>query len=155
MNRGLLFALLLPIVMLAVMMGREEWYLAHGEVVDLPISGYDPRDLLAGNYLRFRVDYGVEPCGRSRPEMAMAGVCLRPDPSVLEGDVPGDCTLFVRGQCRGGRFLAGVERYYIPAEAARDLEARLREGRAAVRLVIGENGRARIEALLIDGQPWR
>ena len=84
-----------------------------GEIVYLKIRGYDPRDLLSGQYLTYEVDYEIEPlCEQEGPKK----LCLEKH-SRLEHHigVPGDiCPTYIVGKCRGGRFLAGIERFYIP-----------------------------------------
>ena len=31
-----------------------------GSEIILPISGFDPRDILSGHYLVYRIDYGIQ-----------------------------------------------------------------------------------------------
>jgi len=149
----LALALLLPLLLLAAMAWQHQWRRDHGREVVLPIQGFDPRDLLAGHYLRYRIDYGIATC-TDAPNVAHASVCLEPAPRfATTARVPG-CTLFIQGQCRNRRFEAGVERYYIPADAGPALENQLREHRAAIRLSVTADGHASIRALLIDAQEW-
>ncbi len=50
-------ALLLPIVAFAVLVVRAELLRASGPVFRVAIAGYDPRDLLQGHYLRYRLQW--------------------------------------------------------------------------------------------------
>ncbi len=149
----LLAALALPLVMLAAMALNHQWQRDHGREVVLPIQGFDPRDLLAGHYLRYRIDYGIKPCQtpRNAPD---ASICLQPERRFSASDTPPDCKLYIRGQCRHGRFEAGIERFYIPETDARELETLTRKKHAALRLSIAADGRASIRELLIDGKIW-
>ena len=36
------------------------WVAIQGQKVTLPIHGFDPRDLLAGNHLVYRIEYGLK-----------------------------------------------------------------------------------------------
>ncbi len=151
---ALLLALSLPIAMLAAMVLHHHWMRAHGQRIELPISGYDPRDLLAGHYLRYRVDYGVDACGAT-PNLPAASICLEPRRAFVPSDRPGNCSLYLRGRCRLGRFEAGIERYYLPQTDAATMERLVRQHHAALRLSVTPDGDAAIVALLIDGRPWR
>src|SRR5690349_20108829 len=74
MNR-IIPALLLPILALAVWVGLLQFRIISGQEVRLKITGYDPRDLLSGHYMQFRLDFGsVNPC----PEVknGLSCVCL-------------------------------------------------------------------------------
>ncbi len=151
---GLLFALLLPIVMLAASAARHHWQRTHGERIDLPIHGYDPRDLLSGHYLRYRVGYGVATCAQT-PNLPTAGVCLKPRRAFFTGATPPrGCRLYLRGHCRRGRFEAGIERFYLPEANGVALEKRVRNHNAALRLAVTPEGEATIIDLLIEGRSW-
>lgn len=65
-HRGLQLAVVVPLVGLLVMIARAEVLLRSGASFRLAIEGYDPRDLLAGQYLqyRFALDWqGESTCG--------------------------------------------------------------------------------------------
>jgi uncharacterized membrane-anchored protein len=157
MNRKtwLIIALALPIVALAASAYLKSLQRESGTQVVLPIEGFDPRDLLSGHYLTYRVDYGLgeNGCGDYQGQ---ANVCLRPQPRIApEGGLAADCTLFIRGYCDSGRFSAGIERFYIPEEYAHDLEQAVRDKRGELVLSVGHSGTAAIRDLLIDNKPWK
>ena len=54
------FALLLPIVAFLGLVGRAELLRASGPVFHVAIAGYDPRDLLQGHYLRYRLQWPAD-----------------------------------------------------------------------------------------------
>lgn len=47
----------LPIIVLLCWMAALQFSLSTAEKIVLPVSGYDPRDLLSGHYLRVQVRY--------------------------------------------------------------------------------------------------
>src|SRR3546814_14266095 len=55
MKRGLsLAALALPVLGLTISAGWHQWRQSGATEWRIPVTGYDPRDLLAGHYARFR-----------------------------------------------------------------------------------------------------
>ena len=53
-----LLAISIPIVAIAAWIASYAFVAHSGETVRLRIQGYDPRDLLAGHYLRYTVNFG-------------------------------------------------------------------------------------------------
>jgi uncharacterized membrane-anchored protein len=154
-KKGLLIALIAPIIILAILTGYKKYILSIGKEVTLAISGYDPRDLLSGHYLIYTVEYGVENvCKASSYGLKKAGyICL--SPKSFSYDWPSNCDLVIKGSCYLGRFNAGIERYYVPEEEAQRLEVLVRTKKASIVLSVPRNGKAQIKDLLIDGTPWR
>jgi uncharacterized membrane-anchored protein len=162
----LALALAFPIACLAVLTGVKQARVMMGMSFVIPIAGYDPRDLLAGHYLIFRLDLGNDICDQQRDEDAVL-VCGMAEDGVMTSaarsrselsSTPGradDCTFVLRGRCEYGRFLAGVERFYVPEEHARALERAIGSKQGAVVVSIDRSGRAVVKDLLIDGKPWR
>lgn len=157
MNKRILLivALALPILALALNAYLKSAQRDSGEQVVLPIEGFDPRDLLSGHYLLYRVDFGVE--NGCREHNAEASVCLRPVRGIYaQGELPADCELFIRGRCDdSAAFLADIERFYIPEEYAQALEDKVRDRKGELVLSVDRQGNAAIRDLLIDGQPWK
>ena len=122
MNRKLIFVIAFPII---VLMGVSSFHgirRLFGASLFVDIRGYDPRDLLSGHFLTFQIDFGsVNPCTETpTPEC----ICLR---SVSEfssalswsgacDSAPSDCGVPIRGTCKFGAFLTGIERFYFPEE---------------------------------------
>ncbi|MBF0421471.1 MAG: GDYXXLXY domain-containing protein [Magnetococcales bacterium] len=158
----LIVSLLVPILLLAAIVAYKQWLLDHGREVRLPIEGFDPRHLLSGHYLTFRVDYGTPVCIQEDktspphpvPEMA-AQVCLQPLGFQMSDAEDPSCRLRIRGYCRGQNFFAGIERYYIPEEFARLLDSEVRNKLGAIVIGVSDSGTAIIKELLINGTPWR
>lgn len=155
-------ALVLPLLLLAVMVVRAEWQLAHSDTWHFAIRGYDPRDLLRGHYMQFRLDVSpsetIDSCSVGAADCCY---CLSPG-SGLEAEVAlatcetaaDVCGAFVRTEP-----LHDLRRFYIPEEGRGDMERVLREAagadRAHLAVAVSSTGEPMIEALLIDGQPIR
>lgn len=157
MNRSktvLISALLIPIVALGILTGYKHYKVTVGTKVTLPIEGYDPRDLLSGHYLTYRVNYGVKNiCEQSGKINYSDGyVCLEPKHfSYLK---PESCGIMIKGTCNRSRFEAGIERFYIPENQADQLDEDVRSRKGSIVLSVTPDGNAQIKNFLIDGKPW-
>lgn len=135
-------ALALPLIGLAA-----AWMVSHqrglqGTVWEVPVEGYDPRDLLRGHYLVFQYDWPI------LDEDAVPGpgmmLCLDGDaPTIASAEVvplQTRCPRPLRA-APGDTLLAG--KLYIPQEQAAALEKQLADpaSRAIVRLRVRDNGR--------------
>ncbi|MBL1319894.1 MAG: GDYXXLXY domain-containing protein [Methylophaga sp.] len=47
---------MIPFILLCLLIARAEYHLSVGTQWDTAITGYAPRDLLRGHYLRFRLN---------------------------------------------------------------------------------------------------
>lgn len=146
-------ALLLPIVVVVAMVAQAEVRVRRGREVVLPITGYDPRDLLLGHYITFRYDWNP---GRGC-DAPPCVYCLQGEPvpgqpvtvqSLSEGD-EADCWMRIRDDSE-----SLPTRYYVPEDKATALEGAIREKKASVRLSVSRDGKAVARELLIDGRPW-
>jgi uncharacterized membrane-anchored protein len=154
-----LIAISIPILALLAWTLTLETRVRSGKEIEVRVEGYDPRDLLAGHYIRFRLALGTStPCtsGTGGP----ACVCFEPssEGSVYAPIISGSCeellsrcSAALRGQCFGSRFEAGIERYYIPERLAPVLQT-IPEASTAV-IALDEAGKATIKALLVAGEP--
>jgi len=167
-------ALALPIVALAALIGEQELRFADVRIVNVPIRGYDPRDLLRGHYLVGRFDWNWD----VRPAKDGAGGLCVPDGDASRARVrfladwhPGDraegCRLVIAGRIVSGVAAApptfvpasldsgsrGV-RFYVSEARAPDLEELIRAhpGALTADLAVRADGGAAIKALRIDGQ---
>jgi uncharacterized membrane-anchored protein len=154
------FALLLPLLVLLGGIVRGERLHRDGEEWRFDVAGYDPRDLLRGQYLRFRI---VEEWGDPHEGATEQSSCL-----CLERTRPRDSASLRAASCDFARAscsaylvreeLQGLNRFYVPETRARELEQRLGEAlqpdgtQAQVLVVIDDAGRAAVVDLLIDDQ---
>jgi uncharacterized membrane-anchored protein len=152
---NLLFALSFPIIILLSLLVYKQTIINTGQTVTLPIIGFDPRDLLSGHYLRYRIDYKASnSCDYDSSKTVE--LCLKPkayflDPSQVAIQA---CDLHLVGYCQKGQFIAGIERFYIPEQYAQQLDKKVRDAQGSLQVSVTKNGMAVIETLLIDGQPW-
>ncbi len=110
----------------------------HMPEVELPIMGYDPRDLLAGHYIRYQIDWDNA-----------------------------DCTQFKNNTCpkdafKNNRWPYDTHRFYIPEKSARALDKAFITGvHNDEKLIFSvvyayTNGVRPIpKHLLINGKDWR
>ena len=148
---GRLTALLIPLLALLTLAGYHHYLLRSGVEVILPISGYDPRDLLAGHYLTYRIDYGIEAICSDRPGRYPGYICLEPQ-GFYADNPPAECARLISGQCRHGQFDAGIERYFIPEAEAEALDQEIRTGNAKIRLSVNANGQTRVKGLILESR---
>ena len=153
------FALVLPLLVLGVGIVRGEHAIRTGEPWRFDIGGYDPRDLLRGHYLLFRVELQL---GEPHDEVAEGAECAclerTPDDAapILR---PASCS-FARASCdsfvvRGE--LEKLDRFYIPEARAREFEKILQDAAARdaaqILVRINRNGTPTLVDLLVDGTP--
>lgn len=156
-----LFALALPLCAIVLGIVRAELHLAHGRDFVFEVEGFDPRDLLRGHYLQFRlrIDEGpareacsptTESCCLCLTELG-AGVPPRAEPATCET---------ARLHCDGAlqmRHVTRAHRYYVPEAQAAKLEKRLFEAIAAreahVVLALDAEGEPAIRQLRLFGKP--
>ncbi len=158
-NKKLLLTVMIPFILLCLLIARAEYHLSTGAQWDFAITGYDPRDLLRGHYLRFRVAYDWQ-----EPKEQCAGdrgcvYCLTdvgeqaPKVQIVNTHRAKQCDGFMQY----GDLQEPLNRFYIPETQARLAEDLLREARidntAYLRLSINKEGVPRIVDLLIDGRP--
>lgn len=153
----LVAALLFPIVVLAANTWMYQQQRDAGETFKFPIEGFDPRDMLSGHYLFYKVDYGVPNSHGCPTSDITATLCLRPEKRVYPADErPASCEIYVQGECDANTvFTAGLDRFYIPQEYAAKLEKEIADKKGEIEVSIDKRGNAAIIDLLIDGKAWK
>lgn len=166
-HKALIFLVVaFPMILMAGWVASVEWGLRSGTEVELPIEGYDPRDLLSGHYLIYSVNFGkVMACDElvSYSKGQERCVCLekRPTGALWEATQsidcksrnPDSCPVFLKGTCAYRRFEAGIERFYFSERLTSQL-ARVPPG-ASIRVRVNKNGTGLVKDLLIDGRPFQ
>lgn len=159
MNKKLIFALLIPILFLLMNVVHKQYLRASGTVVTLPVEGFDPRDLLSGHYVEYRVKYETTNSCYDVVEnhvFQKMALCLQPARQLYAvEDMPASCKLYLLGQCQGENFIAGIERFYIPDEYATLLDRKLRDETGSIEVSVTDSGSGIVKNLLIDGMDWR
>ncbi len=150
--------LVLPLIALAVWVGGLSHARMNGHMVALPITGYDPRDLLAGQYLAVRINYGQEiECAENKRRYSRPAYLCLDNLTVTEERKPAGCSVFMKGTCSGKRFYDNVRRFYVSEQSAPVLEKALRNPKleAQILLSIDNDGTPYPVDLILDGMPWR
>ncbi len=171
---GLAIALALPVLLLGWMVLDAERRSREGEVVRVVLRGYDPRDLLRGQYILYQDDWNwAEPPEEQRGYPMR--VCVRGGRDPLKGDpvvalpareIDGaGCRVAMDGYLSApGRRVPGLtatfdprglgeRRLYVDERRAKPLEDLLRDGKIVltIDLAIRADGQARFKAWHIDG----
>jgi len=158
-NKKLLMVVMIPFLLLCLLIARAEYHLSIGTQWDFAITGYDPRDLLRGHYLRFRVAYDWQKPQKDCSAGMGCAYCLTdigeqaPKVQIIDTHIAKLCNGFMQYD----DLQEPLNRFYIPETQARLAEDLLRQARidntAYLRLSINKNGAPRIVDLLIDGRP--
>lgn len=161
-----MLAVLVPVLGLAMLVGRAEYASSHGRAWTIPIEGFDPRDLLHGQYLQYRYRLrwqGLDTCGVGQyggHELAPSCcLCLTHDTAdgydpfvrqVMCEEAPGQCEGTLRSDA-----MMPPQRYFVPEDRAQDLESALRTHDAALELTASPQGQPAVRELMLDRRPWR
>ena len=158
-NKKLLMVVMIPFILLCLLIARAEYHLSRGAQWDFAITGYDPRDLLRGHYLRFRLDYDWQESKTKCSDGEGCSYCLTdvgnqaPKVQIVDTHIAKQCDGFMQYD----DLQEPLNRFYIPETQAKLAEDLLRQARADntayLRLSINADGAPRIVDLLIDGQP--
>ncbi len=151
-NPWLAAALALPILFLALTIGRQQAGLASAHEWRIPVSGYDPRDLLRGHYIRFSYDWTLQ--GDPAPCFGESGcsLCLAHDDGTVVARVIDEgaaCAARVDTARSGIDVRPGfrqdpatfTSRIFVSETSAPALEAQLREGPMLVVAMLDSDGR--------------
>jgi uncharacterized membrane-anchored protein len=168
---------LLPVAGLCVLVARAEVAVRSGPTFRIPIRGYDPRDMLHGQYLQYQFDFdwaGNDDCqfssvsdaqftpGEERTLQGGCCLCLtRTSPDGFEPSVRHvDCEnseLACDGRIRVNDVTPPL-RYFVPEERATQLEEALRDAdtaRPAIEFTLPQGGAPAIKELYLGSEPWR
>ena len=149
-------ALAFPITCLFILAGWHLWVAIQGQKVTLPIHGFDPRDLLAGHYLVYRIEYGLKSLcsGPKNQVQRKKYVCFAPKKIFYTRPKLSDCQKYLKGICQNGIFQTGIDRFYIPQKHAQILEKAVVNNNGKIVLSLDGYGGATIIDLLIGGRSW-
>lgn len=158
-NKNLLMIVMVPFILLCLLIARAEYRLITGVQWDIAITGYDPRDLLRGHYLRFRLAYDWKEPKEQCVSDKSCSYCLTdvgaqaPKVQIIETHLAKQCDGFMQYD----DLKTPLNRFYIPETQARYAEDLLRQARidktAYLRLSVNKKGVPQIVDLLINGQP--
>lgn len=160
-TKALLF---IPVFILLGWVFVIQFDISSGVKMDLPIRGYDPRDILAGHYLSVEVDFDAfaQECKVEGKENAKlrwkrrdAFFCAPLLKVFLEK--PLNCGAFIEGYCQNNAFHGNINRFYIPEKSSRILERAVlnQENNPMLRISVTENGKAYPLDLILQGLPFK
>lgn len=159
-----LASLFIPILGLSLWMGKLVYDRRNGVTLEIPIKGYDPRDLISGHYLEFRIDFGdKDPCKNSKTPPTEDGsrlcLCLNGYDKNLGivwsgicSSKPESCHPILAGRCQGGNFVTGKERFYISEGDSKVLA--VVPPHSTVMMTVSDNGDPSLKELKPEGQPY-
>jgi uncharacterized membrane-anchored protein len=139
------------------LVAREEWLRARGFEVRLPVEGYDPRDLLSGHYVAFRLVAEREAAALAQDHTYAERFCLeeragRWHVTAIRRAEDG-CRPFLAGlRTAHGQVRFGVERFYVD-ERRREAVAVVRPGDETYLLArVDTAGQLHAVDLVVDGR---
>lgn len=158
----LIIGFMIPVVALMAMVAQNSLARKSGIEVVLPIEGYDPRNLLSGHYVTYRVLYSDDRT-QCYGEDRKAIMCLNQVAGRWQGSLLNDsasatisrCHAHIVGRCQSGRFSAGIERFFIPEQFAMKLDKAVRAKQGELILSVSPQGKPIIKDLRLNGLPWR
>jgi hypothetical protein len=173
-------SLAFPVLALGALIGQQEHRWTDATIVNVPLRGYDPRDLLAGHYIAARLDWDwtAEPTATDGRSAIDGAVCVlpgdAPKPRVrflpdwtVDSPAEAGCRAIMAGEGwvadggRPARFAPaslddgdGGLKVFVPEARALDFEEMLRQraGALSVDLAVRSDGNAAIRAVRVDGK---
>ncbi len=149
-----LAVLLLPMVMLILLWGQMQWRLSQAPAVTLPIVGYDPRDLLYGHFIRYKLPMPADvkdegDCVCIAVPNSMSRIACA-EPTAPQSTA---CLLILP---RHDAKLTDAHEFYVPEDYASRLNELLLSGqqRFAIMFKVMSGGLV-ARQLLINDQPWQ
>ena len=157
-NTRLIISLAIPILAISLSIGKSEYQIRSGEEWKFEIGGYDPRDLLKGHYLTYRILFDRDEkeknsCDKN-DEILDCCLCLQRETSKVKTMW---CETAAK-RCDGminEKFLPRLRKFYIPENRGKSLENLVRSRKAEILLSIHPSGDPNVKELLIDGEPWK
>lgn len=123
-----LYLLLLPFLGVAMWVCYFVAFIEHSTEIKLPISGYDPRNLLSGHYVAYRIDWDKADCNQA--------------------DWNGACPI---------RTFKTSQRFYVPEESAYAIERAINQPNVKAEIIFSyQKGKTAVARdLLIDGKSFK
>lgn len=168
-----LIILLLPFCVLSLLVVKAELSRNAAKIWTVDIEGFDPRDILHGQYLAFKFDWNW---AAGQPEdCAACCVCLQenltgaPSARIVSCETSNaalpQCGAVIRNwdaaNTHSGKPFERAFRFYIPEQHANILQSKLnnfspdaQKDRFAVRLNVTPQGQMMFRDLWMNGQPY-
>jgi uncharacterized membrane-anchored protein len=154
-----LVALLLPLLTIGFGIVRAELFFSGARSYLFEVEGFDPRDLLRGHYLQFRLKAERatpdEVCDAAREACC---VCFDASAGSLVTAVQSAPCASANARCPARleqSYFEAPQRYYVPEARAHAYEESLRQamqaGRAQALIAVDREGRAVVKELRVHG----
>ena len=159
-NTRLIISLAIPILAILLSIGKYEYQVRSGEEWKFEIGGYDPRDLLKGHYLTYRILFDLDEvekrnsCRKLGGGMENCCLCLQRETSKVKTMRCETAAKLCDGMINE-KFLPRLRKFYIPENRGKSLENLVRSRKAEILLSIHPSGDPNVKELLIDGEPWK
>jgi GDYXXLXY protein len=139
-------ALLIPVIGLGLIWADGHRKAQIGTDWDVPVSGYDPRDLLRGHYIAYRYEWPGQIRGENEPMDYYGDLCIKGTAPVIasvtriDGPAPKDCNSIARAQDNTMPQVEGLSRgiLFVPQASAaayqKDLADPKRQGILRIRV---------------------
>ena len=157
-NTRLIISLAIPILAILLSIGKSEYQVRSGEEWKFEIGGYDPRDLLKGHYLTYRILFDRDEkekksCDKNDGILDCC-LCLQRETSKVKTMRCETAAKLCDGMINE-KFLPRLRKFYIPENRGKSLENLVRSRKAEILLSIHPSGDPNVKELLIDGEPWK
>ena len=150
-NKYLFYSILFPIISLFFLTLYKQNIYSNGMEFELNISGYDPRDLISGHFVTYRIEYGFNPCENIETEDIC--ICLSQHESSVSKidscDIANGCDAFIKGKCNNNIFEAGIEKYFIPESKAKEIDKIVQSGKSKIKIAVDKKGTAQVKDLIL------
>lgn len=144
----------LPVAIIGVWISSFTFLRMSADEFTFPIIGFDPRDLLSGHYLQYRIDYKIPVnCEENAEQWCL---CIESGKPYAYASEEGrcealSCTNTLKGRCEGRRFIAGIERYYFPEKYKSKLA--VVPGKSTISVSINKSGKSVVKAMQVEDMP--
>ncbi|NOQ77314.1 MAG: hypothetical protein GQ475_05925 [Methylococcaceae bacterium] len=157
-NKHVLTIVAIPFILLCLLIVRAEHHLATGTQWNIEMTGYDPRDILRGHYLRFRLAYDWQGEENTCQTGRTCCLCLTDTGNKAPKVHKTSCSI-AKAQCDSfiqSDYETSLNRFYIPENEARRAEKLVQNARAEnnayLTISVNKRGEPRIVDLLVGEQ---
>jgi uncharacterized membrane-anchored protein len=157
MRTKVIICLAIPILCLMALTASKAYKEMAGKKFTLDIVGFDPRDLLSGHYLTYRVKY-LKNSGSIcsyKENGKKKFYCFDNMESSDKSKHPPNCKYLIEGICERSRFKVGIERFYIPEEFSVELDRVVRDQKGKIIVSVNTKGDTQVSNLLINNIDWK
>jgi uncharacterized membrane-anchored protein len=156
MNKRFAFIIVLDVVFFGGWIAQNEYKARVGDEVLLPVRGYDPRDLLSGHYVRFRLvaeSQASELVDRNRSG-PMPFCIEKADDERWNVTQQGTCEVFIMGDVDRGTVHFPVDRFYVDEARANEVLSFSESKDTFVRARVDADGGVRLLDLVVNGKSF-